>query len=193
MHRVFVTEGLVLSKRSSGEANTIATILTLELGLLRAKAAATRKEESKLRYGLEPLSLGRFSFVQGKYEWKLTGVENTSHELFPKERTARVAAGRIAKLLLRLIHGPEEGRALFSTVTLGLSLLAQASSEIEAQSIECILVLRILSHLGYLPHTPALLPFVEGDLASAELAMTAASSRAFLIRTINESLIQTGL
>lgn len=193
MHHVFVTEGLVLGKRSVGEANTLVTILTPHMGLLRAKAAATRKEESKLRYGLEPLNLGRFSFVQGKYEWKLTGVENTSHELFPKERTARVAAGRIAKLLLRLIHGPEEGRALFSTVTLGLSLLAKATSNAEAQSIECILVLRILSHLGYLPRTAALTPFVEGDFTSAELAMNAATSRAFLIRTINESLSQTGL
>ncbi len=193
MHRLFVTEGIVLQKRGVGEAHTLSTILTHELGLLRAKATSTRVEASKLRYGLEPLSLGRFTFVQGKYEWKLTGAEGISRELLPKLRAERVAAGRIAKLLLRLIHGPEEGRALFSTVKVGLALLAGAPTAHEAQSIECILVLRILSHLGYLPHTEALTPFVEGDFTSAELAMNAAVSRAFLIRTINESLSNTGL
>ena len=70
--------------------------------------------------------------------------------------------------------------------------MAQAPAQ-EAAGIECILVLRILSHLGYLPHTAALAPFVEGDFASAELAMQAQASRAFLIRTINESLMQSGL
>jgi DNA repair protein RecO len=193
MHRVFVTDGIMLGKRPLGEAHTLVSVLTENLGLVRAKATSTRVESSKLRYGTEPFTLGRFSFVQGKYEWKLTGVENISRELLSPYPRNRIAGGRIAKLLLRLIRGEEEGRALFSTVQEGLALLSRAESAEVAASIECVLVLRVLSHLGYLPHTPALAPFVEGEFASAELTMSAQASRAFLIRTINESLLQTGL
>jgi len=193
MHRIFVTQGIVLSKRSLGEAHTLVSVLTQEHGLLRAKATSTRAEASKLRYGIEPMTFARFSFVQGKYEWKLTGVEDISRALVSPYARNRIASGRIAKLLQRLIRGEEEGRALFDTVREGLLLLAQAELPEAAASIECVLVLRMLSHLGYLPHTPTLAPFVEGDFSSAEMAVQAHASRAFLIRTINESLMQTGL
>ena len=109
MHRILVSEGIVLGKRTVGEANTLVSILTRDHGLVRAKATSTRAESSKLRYGLEALSLARFSFVQGRYEWKLTGVEAISRELLPPTLAARVAAGRIAKLLLRLVQGQEGG------------------------------------------------------------------------------------
>jgi len=193
MHRIYVTNGIVLSKRGVGEANTLVSILTEEFGLVRAKATSTRVEGSKLRYGLETLSKGRYSFVQGRYEWKLTGCEQVSHELVGILKESRVASGRIIKLLLRLIHGEEEGKALFATVSEGLAHLAGATSAVAVSSIECILVLRILSHLGYLPQTLALEPFVEGDFESAQAAIGAQASRTFLIRTINESLMQTGL
>lgn len=193
MHRIYVTNGIVLGKRGVGEAHTLVSVLTEAFGLVRAKATSTRVENSKLRYGLETLSMGRYSFVQGRYEWKLTGSEDISHALVATRKEARVASGRIIKLLLRLIHGEEEGRSLFSTVSDGLTHLARAASAQAVSSIECILVLRILSHLGYLPQTLALEPFVQGDFESAQMAIEAGASRAFLIRTINESLMQTGL
>lgn len=193
MHRIHVSRGIVLSKRALGEAHTLASVLAEEFGLLRAKATSTRAEASKLRYGLEPLSSARFSFVEGKYEWKLTGVEDISRELLSPNFKNRVAAGRISKLLLRLIRGQEEGKALFATVREGLAFLAQANTSEEIANVECILVLRILSHLGYLPHTPALVPFMEGGFALAQEALQAQASRTFLIRAINESLMQTGL
>src|SRR5690242_20457595 len=107
MHRIEVSEGVVLGKRPLGEAHTLVSVLTQERGLLRAKATSTRAESSKLRYGLEPLTHARFSFVQGRYEWKLTGVEVEGKLLSPRS-DARAAAGRISKLLLRLIRGEEE-------------------------------------------------------------------------------------
>ena len=182
----------MLMKRPLGEAHTLVAVLTQERGLLRAKATSTRAEASKLRYGLEPMTLGRFSFVEGRYEWKLTGVEAAGRLLSPR-LDARAAAGRISKLLTRLIRGEEEGRALFDTVKEGLTRLTEAESSSILAGVECILVLRILSHLGYLPHTPTLTPYVEGDFASAQLHLSTQESRAFLIRTINESLMQTGL
>lgn len=192
MHKIFVTEGVVLGKRGVGEAHTLVSILTHELGLVRAKATSARAEASKLRYGLEALSLGRYSMVRGKAEWKLTGVENISHHLAAGASDRRTRSGKIAKLLLRLIHGEERVPALYKTVVEGLDAMTRASIAADAEAIETVLVLRVLAHLGYLPHTQALSQFIEGEY-SLELSAEALKSRSLLVRAINESLTATGL
>jgi DNA repair protein RecO len=192
MHKVFVTEGVVLGKRGVGEAHTLVSMLTYELGLIRVKATSARAEASKLRYGLESLSLGRYAMVRGKAEWKLTGVEKVSHELARGDRDRRTRSGKIAKLLLRLIHGEERVPALYKTVVEGLGAIARAETAADAEAIETVLVLRVLSHLGYLPRTQALSQFIEGGY-SVELSAEALKSRSLLVRAINESLTATGL
>ncbi len=187
MHRVFATQGIVLGKRTAGEENTLVSILTHELGLIRASARAGRRENSKLRYGLETLTEATYSLIRGKYEWKITGAQNISHTLLPKNASSRQAAGRIAKLILRLINGEERHSELYTTVSEGLAALARGAD------VEAVLVLRILSHLGYLPQTQELKPFIERDFFSIELAEEIAASRKLIIKTINESLGATGL
>ncbi|OGC87660.1 hypothetical protein A3D70_01120 [Candidatus Adlerbacteria bacterium RIFCSPHIGHO2_02_FULL_54_18] len=188
MHQKHITEGIVLGKHGVGEANVLVLVLTEELGLLRAKAVSARREDSKLRYGLETLSCGRYSFVQGKNGWRLTGADSVSRELLSADAVRRAAAGRVTRLLLRLVQG-EEASALYATVMEGLRALVFSE---HPNATEVVLVLRILSRLGYLPHTPALEPFVDGEF-SVELSAKALESRALLIRTINESLQASGL
>lgn len=192
MHKVVTTEGVVLGKRGVGEANALVSILTYELGLVRARATSARAEASKLRYGLETLSVGRYSMVHGRAEWKLIGVENISHELARGDHDRRTRSGKVAKLLLRLIHGEERVPALYKTVVEGLAAIARANSMTDAEAIETVLVLRVLAHLGYLPHTQALSQFIDGEY-TLELSAEALKSRSLLVRTINESLIATGL
>jgi DNA repair protein RecO len=193
MHKIHVTEGIVLGKRTAGEANTLVVILTAELGLIKASAKSARLERSKLRYGLEPLTHGRFSLVRGKHEWKLTGAEKISRACMPHLPARRIRAGHVLKLVLRLVQGEEPTAALYQSVVEGLTSLAQAQSDADAEAIECVLVLRILSHLGYLPERPELAPFISDSFFSLELAAAAARSRSLLVRTINESLGATGL
>lgn len=193
MYRLFISDGIVLGKRGFGEANIFAAILTKEFGLLRATARSARVEHSKLRYGLEPLTRAHFSFVRGKHEWKLTGVQDTERSLLNNIKEARAAGGRIAKLLTRLIQGEESVAALFTTVDEGFAVLSRTISVQGIQSIESLLVLRILAHLGYLPHTSELAPFLEADFSSVELSMQVERSRSLLVRAINDSLAATGL
>ncbi|MEI7719635.1 MAG: recombination protein O N-terminal domain-containing protein [bacterium] len=219
MHKIFVTEGLVLVKRGAGEANTTVALFTKELGLIRASARSARLAKSKLRYGLETLTQARFSLVRGRYEWKLVGVEGPERALLVLPKNSenaetegaeqgsfthtqrRASLARITKLLLRLIHGEESVPELYALVTDGLTHLARAESQKDAESIECVLVLRVLANLGYLPQTTELAPFMPnpsagppvGGFFSLELADEVARSRPFLIRTINESLTATGL
>jgi len=193
MYKLFVSDGIVLGKRGFGEANSFTSILTKEFGLLRATARSARVEQSKLRYGLEPLTCAHFTFVRGKVEWKLTGVQNVERPLVKASREARAVAGRVSKLLVRLIQGEEPVIELFTSVQGGFVALSRAGSEQEVRSIESVLVLRILAHLGYLPHTPELKPFIEADFFSIELAAEVERSKALLMRAINESLSATGL
>ncbi len=192
MHTVQITGGLVLGKRGFGEGSARVAVLTRDLGLVYARAQSSRLDKSKLRYGLESLSFGRFSFVKGKNEWRLTGVEEVSR-LFPRLTAARTAMGRVSALLLRLLVGQEHTPDLFETVSEGLSTLARATVQEEVDAIETVLVLRILSHLGYLPNTTELAPFIQTDFASLELSQAATRSKKLLIRAINESLQATGL
>ena len=201
MYDKHITEGIVLGKRGVGEANTLVFILTRELGLVRAKAVSARREASKLRYGLEPLSRGRYTFVRGKQEWRLTGVDEVSREFLGTTPAQSKRLGQVSRLLMRLVLGAEHTPELYKTVSEGFMALSHLGgdadlsrqSEAAADSVECVLVLRILAHLGYLPELPALAPFVEDDRFSPELALQAAASRKLLIKLINESLQATGL
>jgi DNA repair protein RecO len=188
MHEVVISEGLVLSKRPVREADTLVQLFTPS-GLLRAKATSARAEKSKLRYGLEPLTLARYSLVHGRHEWRLTGVTGVSRRFIGGAPAQRAACARISKLLTRLIHGQEASPQLYQTVIEGFDALTSSSS---LESIEVVLVLRILSHLGYLPHSEALAPFIDGGF-DVELSAKALEARALLVRTINESLQATGL
>lgn len=191
MHEIAVYEGVVLGKRFRREADVAVDILT-PAGLLRATARSARAEKSKLRYGLEPLSRGRYSLVRGRHEWRLTGVVDVSRAYLAGPAPARGACGRVARLLMRLVAGTDPSPELFSTVIEGFDALASTKSIDSPDSIEVVLVLRILSHLGYLPRTEALAPFIEGEF-DIELSAKALEARALLVRTINESLKATGL
>lgn len=191
MHEKYITEGIVLGKRAAGEAHTLAFVMTEELGLVRGKAISARREASKLRYGLEPLSMGRYSFVKGKQEWRLTGVDDVSRELMAATPSQRRRLGQVSRLLMRLVLGSQHSPELYRLVREGFRTLAHA--EKDADSIECVLVLRILAQLGYLPELPALKPFVASDAFTPELAAEAAASRNVLIKLINDSLQATGL
>ncbi len=185
MHKIHTTEGLVLRKRAVGEANVLVSLLTPDLGLLRASARSTRVSQSKLRYGLETLTLGRYAFVRGKYEWRLTSA------LAEERLRPSAAIGRVTQLVLRLVQGEEPNPKLFKTVIEGLKLLADTPPK-ESEAIEIVLVLRIVAELGYLPHSEALAQFVENDF-SIELSAKALESRSLLIKAINSSLESTGL
>jgi len=188
MYEISSQEGIVLGRRAAREADFIVDVLT-PAGLLRADARAARAERSKLRYGLEPLTHGRFSLVRGKNSWRLTGVDAVDRRWAAASAPARGAMGRICRLLVRLVQGVEPSPELFRVAVEGFDALARSP---HPESTEVVLVLRILSHLGYLPHTEALAPFIEGGF-SIELSAKALESRSLLVRAINESLKATGL
>jgi DNA repair protein RecO len=192
MYKIHASDGILLQKRAVGESHIFASIFTEDLGLVRVIARSARLERSKLRYILEPFTAGHFSIVRGKHEWRLTGAQDV-RSILPQDVARRRAMGRIGKLLLRLVAGQEAHAELFVTVKEGFGALARVESAETAEAVECVLVLRILADLGYLPATPEIAPFLERDFFGMELSDKVVSSRKTLIKAINESLEATGL
>jgi DNA repair protein RecO len=191
-HNIVITDGIVLGKRGVGEAHTQVAILTREVGLIRSRATSARLGKSKLRYGLEPFTIGRYSLVRGRTEWKLIGAEAVERPILMGDAGARAAGGRAARLLLRLIAGEEASPELYETVAHGIRMLSHSRDRSEAENLECMLVLRVLWHLGYVANISPIEQFLSGEL-TAGLVRDASGIKPILIRTINESLAATGL
>ncbi len=144
MHKLFVSDGIVLGKRGLGEANTLVAILTRELGLV--KAGRTQCPPRDLQIALQHrAALARHLLVhtrQARVEAHRSAWYRGPVALTPGiYRRASGCGGRIARLLLRLIPGEEESLALYDTVAQGLAALVQASkgNSWNAEHIETVL------------------------------------------------------
>jgi recombinational DNA repair protein (RecF pathway) len=159
---------------------------------VRAQARSSRVEKSKLRYVLEPLTEGRFSMVKGRHEWRLVGAEQGARVFAEAPTARRTAAGRISRLLVRLIQGVEHIPGMYELITEGFAALAVAP-DAEAVGVEYLVVLRAVSRLGYVPQTRALDAFLSSTGYASELALQASAHKIPLARAINEALQASGL
>lgn len=148
-----------MAERPVREADRIYTVMTRDLGLVRINALGVRKEGSKLRGHVEPISLSSISLVRGKDSWRMTSAESIqSISLSP-------VILRPLALLEKLVQGEAPHQELFDCLEEGVQ-----SAEPRNEMFEIILVSKILFHLGYLQ---------ESDLAL---------DKKFLIKAINEGI-----
>ena len=158
-YHIYTMRGIILSERPVREADRIYTIMTRNLGLVRAAAIGVRKEISKLRGSIEPFSLSSISFVKGKDYWRLT-----SAELIRNIPAVPVIARPLA-LIEKLVQGEAPNPELFDAVEKSI-----LSPELYDEMFETNLVSKILFHLGYLK---------ESDMALGKKS---------LIKAINDGL-----
>ena len=131
-YHIYNTKGIILSERPLGEADRIYSILTRDLGLVKARALAVRKINSKLRGDLEPLTLANVSLVRGNEYWRATSAEVIARI------SATDAILQPLALVEKLNQGEQIHPELFDAVERNLD------------SGEITLVSQILHHLGYL-------------------------------------------
>ncbi|MEK9171660.1 MAG: DNA repair protein RecO [Patescibacteria group bacterium] len=141
-YHIYTTRGIVLTERPMREADRIYTIMTRDLGLVRAMAIGVRKEASKLRGNIEPFSLSSVSFVKGKDYWRLTSAE------FIQNISSTPSFARPLALLEKLVQGEASHPELFDAVEQSLK-----SPKPDDEMFEIRLVSQILFHLGYLKKT----------------------------------------
>jgi len=188
MRHKYETRGIVLSRVPLGEANALVTLLTPELGLVRARAQGVRREGAKLAAALCTLAESSVVLVRGKEGWRIAGAvleENWFTRM--QQRNARVRAARISGLLLRLVGGEIRDARLF---TLMVSLLTALSDSHESlhESAEILTALRALSVLGL---DAGELPS-EGEF-TADMLARVGEMRAVYVARINRGIEASGL
>lgn len=189
--RVHTSRGIVLRKYGVGEASLSALILTHDFGLIRVRAQSARNGKGKLRYGLEPLTLGEYSFVRGTQSNRLIGVAVEDVVLAQSHGAARHAAGQLTKLLLRLMPGEAFDARIFTLVEEGLRHLQREDPE-NVEVAECAIVLALLARLGYLSEDSNLSMFAQEPLSVENLARIK-DMRKEAIQSINRALSVSGL
>ncbi len=155
MHTIHQTEGIVIGARNISEANRLLWILTKDLGLIQAHVQNIRGVESKLRYGLQIFSHSYIDFVRGKEGWRVSSAEPiTNFGMTIKDTTLLRALGKMFTLLRRLLPGEEKHEELFYEVRTAAQFAARETlSPRYLKAFESVMVLRILSHLGYWENT----------------------------------------
>ncbi|MDR3519391.1 MAG: DNA repair protein RecO [Candidatus Pacebacteria bacterium] len=193
MHHIYHTEGLILGSKNSGEAGKYYSIFTRDLGMVYATAQGVRKMSSKLRFVLQDFSYVKIDLVQGRDFWRVTSASKTNMlEQVVKNRETFEVFYNIGNLLKRLLAGVEPNEALFTDLVSGLSLLEKVENQNDLRNIEAVIVLRILSNLGYIGGNEALQSLIKSPF-EAELLFEISKSRIEVLRQINKALKETHL
>jgi DNA repair protein RecO (recombination protein O) len=186
-YHVYDTAALVLAERDSGEANKVFTLLTPELGLVRAQAQGIRWLKSKLRPQLSRYAYSRVALVRGKEIWRLTGAERLADlDAVYQEKGKLELTARVFSLLASFLHDERNEAALFYDLLAGLRSLAALSSD-DHQDWEVCMVLRLLHRLGYVAADAELGPILDFSVWTAEIFPLIRLRRTKIVAVINKA------
>lgn len=170
MHHIFHTEAFVVEARQMKEADRMLVLYTRDLGLVHAHARGIRNTRSRLRYGLQEYSRAKVDLVRGKDIWRLTSATPiTAHTQLRKNKSSFVVMHQALKLVSRLAGGEEAHPDIFDDLVAGFALLEHATADTR-EAIELVLILRILSQLGYVSDTSNLARYLSGTFNPQALA-----------------------
>jgi len=182
MRHKYVTSAIVLQRTPISEAASLVTLITSDLGLIRARAEGLRKPGAKLSSALQTLAACEVTLVRGKEGWRLSGALLEENWFSRFSRSERLRAGRIAGLILQLVHGEARDslHAIFSEFLAALP----SRTEAEQDTVECLAALRILAALGLDTGTiPAAVP----------MQPLSVDERRAIVTRINRGIAASGL
>lgn len=192
MHHIYHTEGIILGSKNFGETGRCYSIFTRDLGMVYASAQGVRKMSSKLRFVLQDFAYVKIDLVQGKDFWRITSASKTNKlEVIVKHKNNFAVFFNIANLLKRLLAGAERNEALFVDLVNGLSILEKSEIK-DLRNVEAVIVLRILSNLGYIGGNETLQNLVQSPFEE-NLIFEFSKSRAQVLREINQAIKETHL
>lgn len=188
MRPKYSTPSIVLSRTPHGEASATIALLTYDFGLVYARAQGIRAQGAKLASSLQTLSACEAMLVRGKDGWRLSGALLTTNWCFVHGRQARARAGRIGRMMLRLIHGESVDTALYTTFAEFLEVLEHLPDS-DGEYAEFLVALRILRILGFDAGE------IPGDLSgySREILDAVRDNRRAYLARINHGIAASGL
>jgi DNA repair protein RecO (recombination protein O) len=144
------TRGVVIKRMNYGEADRILTILTEDMGKIKAIAKGSRKILSKMGGSLEPFCLVNFIFHQGKSFYIVTSASVEKHfDKVHTDITKTAKAFYIGELLDKFLEEKENHPEVFELFVKYLQALNDDDDEI----LIPVFSAKILENLGFRPVT----------------------------------------
>lgn len=196
LYHTYNTEGFVLGGFPVGEASRYVYVFTKDIGLVGVHAQSTRAIHSKLRYALNDLSYSSLSLVRGKHSWKLTNAapQKNFFTLFRGDESKLVLTARILSLLKKLVPGEEKNPDLFEVIHKGIVYLESVNvTEEELKNIEALIMLRMVSILGYVGSEQEFMVFLHSNEVNKTLIEGMRTVRKSAVIAINKALKESGL
>jgi hypothetical protein len=138
-----------------------------------------------LRYHTELYSFGNFAFVRGKEYWRLTSALKDPQQI--SSRAFKEIFSRATLLISRLIHGEMAEPELFEILNNFATLEKKLATSEYLQTLETILIYKILEILGYMPTDTEVNQVAIANI-TGELLAELSSKRKNLNIKINEAL-----
>jgi len=188
-HHIYHTRGIILASTETGESNRFYKIFTEELGLIGGTAQSVREGKSKLRYTLQDYSLVTVDLVRGKEVWRIVsaGAWQPLEAIKADEIRMRLF-GRFCALLSRLLQGEGQDQDLFDEILRVTNFLEDNAIPQElAASLETLMALRVLVHLGYM-NPEGYREYLGPEVYSVSVLEQLEKERLVIIPKINEAL-----
>ena len=149
--QVYTSEGIVLKRRNSGEADRLLTIFTKDQGKLQIKAVGVRKITSRRSAHIELLNHVTLSLHKGKAAPILTEAVTVENYSDIKSDLRRVGlAYHICELIDALCAEGQEQRGIFYLLQ---NILADISKEGNILQKMYDFEIELLHQLGFYPKT----------------------------------------
>jgi recombinational DNA repair protein (RecF pathway) len=197
-HHIYHTEAIVLGSHARSEGDRMLYCYTRELGLVLAHAKSLREGRSRLRYVLQTFAHVEIDLVRGRSEWKLISAQSIDSfaSLWRHPLKRRILAEH-THLLRRLIQGEERHELLFDEILRGLRFLStvenKAENEAELRAGELVLLVRMLSCLGYWSAQTPIATLATENVWTKESLQSAHEKRATLLLGVNQALAASQL
>lgn len=154
-----------MGSKNVGEANKLFFIFTRELGLIPVVAQGVRKLKSKLCGSVQNFYPVRVSVVRGREFWRLVAADRLADldKILAEPEKFQLAV-RIFSLIKKFTPAETKELALYEDLKKVLAYVGSQETEIYkklAPNIELVLVLRVMSELGYVKAESALMPFLR--------------------------------
>lgn len=190
MYAKYHTDALVLGSIERGEADRFYTLYTKELGLVKARASAVRRESSRMRYALMHYATASISLVRGTRGWRVAGATARGGDWGTP--TGLAAFARVVQLVIRLVPEEEKNESLFSILTEARRAFAQESCD-NGATIELLCVARTLHALGYLSVESVSVALFSSTVFALPDMAEAEARREALLLSVNRALSETQL
>lgn len=165
--RIYNAEGIVLKRRSSGEADKIITVFTKQYGKIRVMAKGIRRITSRRAGHLEIFHDVVLTLYQGRgmdIVSEAQSVYRAKH--LTTDMTKIGYAYCLCELVDQIMPEKQEHRDIFILLRDALIQLDQSNSQEASLAVLTDFIHHVLWSLGYLPHDTVLVrdrlkPYVE--------------------------------